>query len=93
MSYFIAYNQDTGAMEIHRKAKKKRKWVRFLLILVLITAILTFPKTRQTVIRIMLPGDEAVTAQALQSLAENLYRGCPVSEAVDTFCREIIANE
>lgn len=93
MSYCISYDKNTGAMEIQRKRKINKRSIRIILITVLVGATLIFPKTRRLLKTVILPGDEEVTGQALQSLVEDLHQGSSIPEAVDAFCREIIAHE
>jgi hypothetical protein len=41
---------------------------------------------------VLLPGDPAVTAAALENMTEGLRSGESLLDAVTAFCREIIAN-
>ena len=41
---------------------------------------------------VLLPGDPAVTAAALQNMTDGRRSGDSLVDAVTTFCREIVAN-
>ena len=41
---------------------------------------------------VLLPGDPAVTAAALENMTDGLRSGQSLLDAVTTFCKEIIAN-
>ena len=41
---------------------------------------------------VLLPGDPAVTAAALENMVENIKEGNSIAEAVTAFCREIVEN-
>ena len=62
----------------------------FLLFLLLVN--LFWPAGGDLLREILLPGDPAVTAEAVDSLIENLEDGETVSDSVAAFCREIIDN-
>lgn len=39
---------------------------------------------------IMIPGDDAVTLQALECMSDNLRNGMELGDAITSFCREIM---
>jgi hypothetical protein len=53
---------------------------------------LMFPAGRLRIRDLLLPGDEEITAAALEGMVSDLRAGEPVGEAVESFCREIIAS-
>jgi len=57
-----------------------------------VSAVLLWPASRSAVTEILLPGDEEITAKALQTMVEDLGEGNGIGEAVTAFCREIIAG-
>ena len=92
MGYCIQYDKTTGAMEIQRTRRFQRKSILIFFILLAIVAAFLLPKTRQVLKKVLLPGDETVTAQALEDLVTDLRQGSGVSQAVEAFCREIIEH-
>ena len=42
--------------------------------------------------KLLLPGDSAVTAAALEGLAVNLHQGQSLMDAITEFCQNILAN-
>ncbi|MGM9548772.1 MAG: hypothetical protein ACI3V5_02885 [Faecousia sp.] len=51
-----------------------------------------WPRGADTLRRILLPGDSAVTMAAWEELTRELRAGEPIGSAVDSFCREIIRD-
>jgi hypothetical protein len=50
------------------------------------------PQGRLWLRDLLLPGDEEITASALEGMVSDLRAGEPVREAVEAFCREILAG-
>lgn len=53
---------------------------------------LMVPRGRLWVRDLLLPGDEDITAAALEGIVSDLRAGEPLGEALETFCKEIIAG-
>ena len=51
-----------------------------------------WPRGREVLQEMILPGGAAVTAAALEEFAQDLRMGQPLGEAVEGFCREVIAD-
>lgn len=51
-----------------------------------------WPRGAQTLRKMLLPGDPAVTAAAWEELTRELQTGAPVGSAVESFCRDILRN-
>ncbi|HIR31183.1 MAG TPA: hypothetical protein IAB83_04145 [Candidatus Faecousia faecavium] len=91
MSYQVVYpgNQE----------KQPKKSVPFALMLcgwLLAFVILTvffWPEGAQVMQKLLLPGDTAVTAAALEDFAAELQAGEQLSGALENFCRSILENE
>ena len=47
---------------------------------------------RERVVDWLIPGDDAITTVAAETLIADLRAGVPAGEAVTAFCEEIIAN-
>ena len=47
---------------------------------------------RAGVLDFLIPGDEAITRKAFQTMIEDVKEGERVSDAVTTFCEEILAG-
>lgn len=41
---------------------------------------------------VLLPGDPAITAAALENMVDNMKSGISIGDAVTAFCQEILAN-
>ena len=90
MGYRINYDQ----IEVKNAKQKsqKGKWISVCLIVIaLICAISIKVVGLEWVQTVLLPGDPAVTAAALEGMVENLREGYSLIEAVTEFCREIVS--
>ena len=91
MAYRIKYNLVGPDRQKPRKKKRTGAIVTVLAIgglLVIAIHLLYLPWPQ----KLLLPGDAAVTAAALEGLAENLQQGESLMDAITCFCRNIIAN-
>ena len=88
MAYRIKYNLVGPDRKTTQKSKRTWMIVTALGIGGLMTIALHLPWARN----LLLPGDSAVTAAALEGLAENLQQGESLMDAITVFCRNIIAN-
>lgn len=91
MGYMIEYGCGTG---VKLPVKKKKRWVIPIVLLLaasLLGAVFV-PEIRIALRDIILPGDGAVTAEALQNLAEDLKDGEGVADAVTAFCQQILTE-
>ena len=70
---------------------KWRRWAIAVSAAALAVAMLV-PQGRLWLRDLMLPGDEEITAAALEGMVEDLRAGEPLGEAVEAFCKEIIAG-
>lgn len=88
MAYRIKYN--LVGPDRKSKQKSKRVWVIVTVLGIggLMAIALHLPWARN----LLLPGDAAVTAAALEDLAGNLQQGESLMDAITVFCRSIIAN-
>lgn len=92
MGYKIDYSTGDGAkMPVKPKKRRLRRWLGICCILMILGA-LVFPKGRRVIRDVILPGDEEVTAEALQCLISDLRAGDEVSEAVTAFCHHVITE-
>lgn len=89
MGYRIAY-ENIGK----RRDKPKRSW-RSVMAVSCVAALLTGAITIKSVglkwvQEILIPGDPAVTAAALEEMVSDLRQGTSFVDAVTAFCQEII---
>ena len=89
MSYQIQYNP-----ELNKQYPVKRIQKRNLLPLIVLIGVLvvTYVAIQTNIIKVLIPGEEAVTAAAFSELVDSVGSGVPVRESLLTFCREIIEN-
>ena len=90
MGYRIDY-QSVG------KAKKQKKWHHSVLTvsLCLLTVLLlntVLKDQRALLLKIIFPGDAAVTVASLENMLTQLKAGAPFQDALLVFCRQVIAG-
>ncbi len=84
MSYRVTYPSSNRKTVTCRRIRfSKKKWGT--VIGILLTAVLIFGVFSDR----FLPGDRAVTSQALSNLVSSLREGDGIGEAMTVFCREI----
>lgn len=91
MSYQVVY---PGGQEKQPK-KKPTAFVLMLCGCILAFVLLTarfWPEGAQAMQKLLLPGDAAVTAAALEDFAGELQAGEQLSGALENFCRSILEN-
>lgn len=88
MAYRIEYDSGGVKWQAARKKSFPVVWV----VLSVAAAVLMVPGVRTAIWHWFLPGDGAVTAQALGELVTDLQTGESFGEAVTVFCREIIQH-
>lgn len=92
MSYQVVYPGN-------QEKQPKKKPAPFALMLcgcILAFVLLTvcfWPEGAQMMQKLLLPGDAAVTAAALEDFAAELQAGEQLSGALENFCRSILENE
>ena len=93
----MAYRIDYGTPIRNTRAELRKNrifsWITIICVLILvISAIAVKQQGLPWVETYLLPGDPAVTAAALDALAEDLRTGESLTQAISTFCREIMEN-
>lgn len=91
MSYRIVYGEEP--LCYRRNQLRLRNVARYTLVCIVLFAVLTvgfWPSGRDALLEAILPGDAAVTRQAIVNMAENLKSGEAIGDAVTVFCREIV---
>ena len=92
MSYSVTYGQDFFPKS---KTKNKMSYPKAAIlagIVVLGAVLLSVPQIRTSVQKILLPGDGAVTGQAMEAFAADMKSGTPFDEAARSFCLEILKD-
>lgn len=93
MGYRITYSNGIIEKKLFRDRRINWKRIPVIFATLAVAVTLAVPSGRLWLRNILLPGDEDVTAAALESLVEDLYSGESVGEAVQTFCREILTGD
>ena len=93
----MAYRIDYSSGSLQRKTVHRKPLVptikTILFILALIVGAVTVKVVGFTWVRdVLLPGNPAVTATALQNMTDNLRSGDSLLDAITTFCQEIVAH-
>lgn len=93
MGYRIEYGSQG---ELRKPLKSKRSYSAIaatICVLALVAGAITVKHTGLTWVQeVLLPGDPAVTAAALENMVDNIKEGDSIADAVTTFCKEIVEN-
>lgn len=89
MAYQITYGPVKRKKENPGQGRWKLSAAVFAVVLVLSSLTSVF---REELLSILLPGDPAVTAAALQTMTEQIMEGEQIGVAFTCFCQEIIEN-
>lgn len=90
MGYQITYDRGTARKRRILLGKIMRKRLVMGAVLFIFALILALPAGRIWMRDLLLPGNEAVTAAALEGLVENLRQGQSFAEAASAFCHQVI---
>lgn len=90
----MGYRIDYQAVSMHKKrAKRHHPFLMLFLCLLAVLLLNTVLKDqRAMLLKILFPGDAAVTAASLDNMLTQLKAGAPFQEAVLVFCRQVIAG-
>ena len=92
MGYRITYENGVIRKQALRKYRVKWKlWGTGVLVAGLVVALMV-PQGRLWVRDLVLPGDEDVTAAALEGMVSDLRSGESIGVAVEAFCQEILSG-
>lgn len=91
MGYQIRYD-SVGKLPQKRRRSRTGWLAGFLVIALLACAITVKTVGLKWVQEVLLPGDPAVTAAALEQMAEDLRAGDSLGEAITAFCEEIMKH-
>lgn len=90
----MAYRIDYLSVSKAKKAKKRRYPI--LILSICLFALLLFntilKDQRAMLLRIIFPGDTAVTMTSLDNMLTQLKAGAPFQEALLVFCQQVIAG-
>ena len=93
MPYRIDYSAGCSRKKPLRPGLPKPTIKAALIVLVPLAGALTVKIVGLSWVQeVLLPGDPAVTAAALENMTDGLRSGDSLLDAVTAFCREIIAN-
>ena len=90
MAYRISY--DANETKPGKRVDLKKIAIIFMVVAVIACAITINTVGLGWVRRVLLPGDPAVTAAALDEMLSDIRDGVPIVEALKTFCQEIVAH-
>ena len=91
MAYKIIYDSDAQKYEVCEK--KHSHFYAYCAVAFAIFVMLTclfWPEGKRELQDLLIPGDNAVTMEALENMKDSLIDGADLKTAVSGFCREII---
>ena len=91
MAYRITY--ESVKKRKNRFRLDRRSWIATALVVVLVFGAMALKSSGLDFVKnYLLPGDPAVTAAALENMAEDLRQGESIIAAFQAFCEEIIEH-
>lgn len=91
MGYRIEYDKGSKAYEVRKEHSLRFPvMVASCLVLFFLLTWVFWPEGVELLREMVIPGDNAVTTQAWDTMVDSLKSGASVSDAVTVFCREII---
>ena len=91
MAYRISYD-GVGKYRLKNKNKRKGIYSAVFVLLLVFVAISIKVSGLTWVQEVLLPGDSAVTAAALEDMVTDLRNGDSLYEAIKAFCQEIVEH-
>ena len=91
MAYKIIYDYDAQKYEVCEK--KHSHFYAYCAVVFAVFVMLTclfWPEGKRELQDLLIPGDNAVTMEALENMKDSLIDGVDLKTAVSGFCREII---
>lgn len=92
MGYRISYEPIKKLRGAEKRRTRIGALVGIFFLLFLLMVNLFWAEGAAVLRELVMPGDAAVTALALEEMSENLKEGIPLQEAVEGFCRSIWEN-
>ena len=93
MSYRIVYGDEPKKLMCHGiRLGRIAAYTALCFALFAVLTMAFWPEGKALIQDVFLPGDAAVTAQALENMVDHLRAGEAIGDAVVVFCREIIAG-
>ena len=90
MGYRIDYQSVT---KDRKPAKRHHPFLIFSLCLLAALLVNTvFENQREFLLKVIFPGDAAVTMASLNNMLDQLRAGAPFNAALQTFCQQVIAG-
>lgn len=91
MAYRIEYDSFNQKFEISSPVRSRFPGLLIGAVTAFFLITATFwPEGWSALRDIMIPGDDAVTLQALECMSDNLRSGMALEDAITSFCREVI---
>lgn len=90
MSYRVEYEPVKKVRNVEKRVVRVPALTASCLLLFLLLVNGFWSQGREVLREILLPGDAAVTAAALEEFAQELKMGEPLGDAVEGFCRTVI---
>lgn len=93
MGYLIEYDAGVANQKPVRTGKRNLRPLAAVLSVAALLIAFAVPNGRKWIRKLVLPGNEELTASALTFLLEDLRSGEDFSTAMETFCHQIISGE
>ncbi len=90
----MGYRIDYQSVSKAKKAKKRHLpfWILSACLLAVLLLNTVLKDQRSMLIKLLFPGDAAVTMASLENMLTQLKAGAPFQDALLVFCRQVIAG-
>ena len=93
MGYKIRYDAFMPKAGIYKYNQRKKRIVKFIITGIFVFGLLV-PAYRNGFLKeLLIPGNSAVTQQAIENMVVNIKEGTTIQDAIVAFCEEVIENE
>lgn len=90
MAYCVYYN--SVPVKLSAKKKSYKLWIWLLVLGCFSLALAAIPGFSWMLTQIIFPGFSAQSAEALETMVGTIAGGTPFGEAIESFCRQIMAG-
>lgn len=85
----MSYKVDYPLLGVKSDGRKDFQRIGAGLLAALLTVLLLWPRSREALRNIVIPGDPAVTVWALEEMTRQLRAGDSLADSLEAFCRRV----
>lgn len=90
MGYRVEYETVRKVRRMEQKTARVPAMTAAVFVVFLLLVYGFWPKGREALRQLLIPGEPAVTVAALEGLADELETGADLGDALENFCRTVV---